>query len=243
VERLCLSERISIGDRFEGLIPQVVAMDTKVISLREAAERLGITAKAVKYRLKVRGLIPVQMDGRYGPTLAISEEQYLAICRPASVLSEQSWGGELPGVGSPESSLVGSPEKVSSPEGTLEDSTILDEVAVSLEPTLAMALNLATKTMEALAAERIEREQAQVERDRAERRAEALAMELGSYRRALAESAESLAEERALRKTIEAREIEDKQHLELLKLDTPARGSGGWGQRVRRWFGLANKTG
>jgi hypothetical protein len=218
-------------------------MDTKVISLREAAERLGITAKAVKYRLKVRGLIPVQMDGRYGPTLAISEEQYLAICRPASVLSERSLGGEVTGESTPASSLAGSPEKVSSSEGTLEYSTILDESAVGLEPTLAMALNLATKTMEALASERIEREQAQVERDRAERRAEALAMELGSYRRALAESAESLAEERAFRKTIEARELEDKQHLELFKLDTPARGSSGWGQRVRRWFRLEKKTG
>lgn len=212
-------------------------MDTKVISLREAAERLGITAKAVKYRLKVRGITAAQVDGRFGPTLAISEEQFLAVCQPVSTLGEGVPGGEVTREGSLVVSLGGSPEIELSPEETLEETPSQKPVA---DATLTMALELATKTMDALAFERLERERAQIERDRAERRAEALALELGNYRRALAENAESLAEERAHRMAIEARE---EQRLGLLKVDTPVRASGGWGQRVRQWFGLGSRVG
>lgn len=176
-------------------------MDTKVISLREAAERLGITAKAVKYRLKVRGITPAQVEGRYGPTLAISEEQFLVVCQPASTLGEGFWGGEASAV----VTLERTPEMTLPLKGTPEETPPQAPVT---DTTLAMALELATKTMDALAIERAEREKAQLERDRAERRAEALALELGSYRRALSENAESLAEERANRLMIEAREEE-----------------------------------
>jgi hypothetical protein len=200
-------------------------MADTLISLREAAERLGITTKAIKYRLRVRSITPVLIDGRFGPTLAIDELQYQAICRPVSALREEVAGREVTPLFS----------RVVSRETTLEK-VVTQEVSLEKEPTLASALELAAKTMDALAAERAEREQAQLHRERAERRADALAAELGAYRRALSESAESLAQERALRLTIEAKE------LESLKLSTPIQESSGWGQRVRHWFRVGLKV-
>lgn len=101
-----------------------------------------------------------------------------------------------------------------------------------------------TRNLEqALAAERMEKERAQEERARAElsrermqRQADGLSFELNKYRFALAEQAESLNEERALRMALEARESETKGS----KPSFSSRPSG-W-NRFRKWFGLGEQA-
>ena len=78
----------------------------------------------------------------------------------------------------------------------------------------------------------------------AERQAEALKLELRSYQRVLSEQAESLAEERACRLTLEQQQqlqLEKRVSSEtvLERLPEPATSTkheGGWGKRLRRWF-------
>ena len=126
------------------------------------------------------------------------------------------------------------------------------EVATVAEGTLAelslralMAEQERTRNLEqALTAERTEKERAQQERnladlsrERIQRQVDALSFELNKYRFALAEQAESLNEERALRVALDARENEAKGAKAKFSSS-----SSGW-SRFRKWFGLDRATG
>jgi excisionase family DNA binding protein len=82
-------------------------------------------------------------------------------------------------------------------------------------------------------------------KERAERQAYAMREEMGAYQRALSESAESLAEQRALLAVVEAQhhqvelthQVQEQANLATLKVDTTTT-SRGWGSRLRRFLGV-----
>lgn len=90
-----------------------------------------------------------------------------------------------------------------------------------------------------IAEERIRADEAQRVALAAERAKMSLEVQLNQYQRVLSEQAESLAEERALRMTAEARSAALPEVIS--KIDTPTR-QRGWGQRLKGWI-LGEKTG
>lgn len=91
-------------------------------------------------------------------------------------------------------------------------------------------------------------EDARIRAEQAERSRMAIEFQLQKYQSVLAESAESLAEERAFRQQAEAKLVEmatpvpaHALPVENLKIAMPARK--GWGQRVRGWLGFKEAQG
>lgn len=89
-------------------------------------------------------------------------------------------------------------------------------------------------------------EDARIRAEQAERSRMAMEFQLQKYQSVLAESAESLAEERAFRQQAEAKLLQQADlppapPLENLKVATPVRR--GWGHRVRGWLGLKEAQG
>ena len=114
------------------------------------------------------------------------------------------------------------------------------EGAVPLAAHLAI-LDLASKQIDRLSdkADRL-----QLKAEQAERMRFALEHQLLQYQAALSSQAESLAEERALRMTLEAQKdskVESSAEIESLKIDMPT-GSKSWGTRVKRWLGIRTGT-
>lgn len=129
------------------------------------------------------------------------------------------------------------------PSEVLDDTPFVE--APSPDPLLKAleVASLALRRADALE-ERLEEANQLAERER--RRNEVLNAELNSYRRALAESAESLAEQRAAAMEERSKRIIEVQQAEALvaelKISTPTADSTGWG-KLRKWLGLGRKTG
>lgn len=115
------------------------------------------------------------------------------------------------------------------------------EASVPLAAHLA-ALELASKQIDRLSEQA---DRLQIKADQADRMRISLEHQLQQYQAALSTQAESLAEERALRMTLEARQVLETKtapaELESLKIDTPAANKS-WGSRVKRWLGIKTGT-
>jgi hypothetical protein len=117
--------------------------------------------------------------------------------------------------------------------------------SVPLEAHLA-ALELAkTQLDRAYVQMEEERQRAEESRqlaERAERSKLVLEWQIQQYQGVLGESAESLAEERALRQQAEAR-LQEKETLPLENLKVATSSRKGWGHRLRGWLGLKEAQG
>ena len=125
-------------------------------------------------------------------------------------------------------------------EATLNRSFQTPDASVPLAAHLA-AIELASKQIDRLSdkADRL-----QLKAEHAERMRFALEHQLQQYQAALSSQAESLAEERAMRLTFEARAKQTElatTELESLKVNMPT-ATKSWGHRVKRWLGLRTGT-
>lgn len=203
-----------------------------LLTIPEAAKRAGVNVKTLRKHVKMGRILAVETPlglriseealGCYGPLQTNTDQATLDHDEPGQTTEDQPKETTADHVG---------------PEQTR---------GVPLVAHLA-ALEFAERR---LAEERARSEEAARRLDEVERRANqaersrlALEWQLQKYQAILAESAESLAEERALRMTFEAksREIAATPEVEL-RMATPVRGKG-WSQRLKSWLGLGSKTG
>jgi hypothetical protein len=176
------------------------------LTLREAAERLDISVKALRYRIKANGLEPRVEDGTHGPRYVVDEEQLKIlgmVPKEATDLGDRlrrtSWTAQE-GPETPEYR----PEDAQYRPGESGRSVPI-EVHLEAQGALREALELSREQREdRLEAER-RAEEAEDRALRIARQAQALADELGTQKRLLAENAESLTERRAKIQEYEAR--------------------------------------
>lgn len=178
-------------------------------TLKEAAETLEITVKALRYRIKANGLEPEVEDGAHGPRYVLNDEQLRVlgvVPKEAAELGDRprpmGWSTKSPQDG-PES--VG--DRPQAPQDRSEEPgrAIPIEVHLEAQEALREALELSREQREdRLAAER-RAEEAEERAMRIARQAQAIAEELNAQKRLLAENAESLVEKHARVQEAEAR--------------------------------------
>ncbi len=190
----------------------------KTWTLKEAAETLEITVKALRYRIKANGLEPKVEDGTHGPRYVLNEEQ-LGIL--GVVPKEAAELGDRPSPKGWSSRVVpnrqGSQED---PQGFREGPE--DAQDGSDNPLRVIPLEVHLETQEALRealelsreqrVDRLDAERRAVEAEeramRIARQAQAIAEELNAQKHLLAENAESLVENHARVQEAEARAAE-----------------------------------
>ena len=197
------------------------------LTLKEAAERLDISVKALRYRIKAHGLEPRVEDGTHGPRYVLDEVQLKLlgmVPKEATDLGDRlrrtSWTAQASQEG-PEDAQY-RPEEARYRLGESGRSVPM-EVHLEAQGALREALELSREQREdRLEAER-RAEEAEERALRIARQAQALADELGTQKRLLAENAESLTERRAKIQEYEARveevttrEAETQSQLEAL---------------------------
>lgn len=185
-------------------------------TLKEAAETLEITVKALRYRIKANALEPEVEDGLHGPRYVLSEEHLKIlgmVPREAAELGDRpqpkGWSTKVTEKG-PQASGDG-PQRF---ENGLEDAqersrdsfrSVPIEVHLEAQEALREALELSREQRE----DRLEAERRAVEAEeramRIARQAQAIAEELNAQKRLLAENAESLVEKHARVQEAEAR--------------------------------------
>ena len=185
-------------------------------TLKEAAETLEITVKALRYRIKANGLEPEVEDGLHGPRYVLSEEHLNVlgmVPREAAELGDRpqpkGWSTKVTEKG-PEVSGDGphvfgnrAEEGQDRSQGFLRSVPI--EVHQETQEALREALELSREQREdRLDAERRAQE-AEERAMRIARQAQAIAEELNAQKRLLAENAESLVEKHARVQEAEAR--------------------------------------
>ena len=206
----------------------------RYFTIPEAAKFVGVNVKTMRKHVR---------DGRIESVetplgVKVTEEALLAYGPQRTTVDQAE-----PGQGGPEETIADQ----SAP--TRLDHTGPDQAAaVPLAAHLA-ALDFAERR---LAEERArfdlaqrQCEDARLRAEQAERSRMALEFQLQKYQSVLAESAESLAEERAFRQQAEALLLQQAASpalpIENLKVATPPRK--GWSQRVRGWLGLKEAQG
>lgn len=178
-------------------------------TLKEAAEKLDISVKALRYRIKANGLEPRVEDGTHGPRYVLSEEHLRilgTVPKGAVDLGDRpqpkGWSSRAP-ENRPEESREGSQEAPQYPQDSFRMVPL--EAHLEAQEALREALELSREQREdRLEAER-RAEEAEERALRIARQAQALAEELGAHKRLLAENAESLTERRAQVQEYEAR--------------------------------------
>ena len=195
------------------------------ISLREAAQLLGISLRAIRGRVKSRNVPLVTVAGKHGDRYVLSRE-YLPTLGENS---DWSASATVPGPATPSNSAdwtllrtmsgegFRAPSPPREPTGTVTDTptasgeaaqrtaseTVPDSDGREPGQTIPyevhlVALETTRKAIEAAQEAHVRADQATMHVQRLERAAWTLQSELTSYRRALAEQAESLAEKEAL---------------------------------------------
>lgn len=194
-------------------------------SLREAAEVLGITVKAIRHRIKVRGITPQITEGPTGALYLINAEQLEALRAP---VDRTAANGEPPEIIYPGQTPKTEPVEVSS--GLAEPEGNPYEI---YEPLVAP--NTVPVEVHLQALRLVEHAQLQLERAQ---------LELQSTRNVLSEQAESLAEKEAYAKQAATLEIENRlnrerwesERAELLKTIQETKGKVDWlERRVPKW--------
>ena len=223
----------------------------ELLTYTEAAELTGLTNKTIQRHVKKGALEVVETPlGKRIPRSAL--EPYLGLRRDS-----EGQGQEDPDEDT--ETLQGHVfEEVEDVSGTAKDSPgqavhygPYEGVSVPLSAHLA-ALDLAKTQLEFLQRQSEESQRVAMQAERAKYSLEA---QLAQYQRVLAESAESLAEERAMRLVAEAKAAEvpvspsndlvvpalPVDQAAPVLLDTPTRRRG-WGSRLKGWL-LGEKTG
>lgn len=207
------------------------------MTVPEAAKRIGVNVKTLRKHVKMGRILAV--DTPLG--LRIAEEALLAYGPLRTTLDQPTEDQE-----EPEQTIVDQPGQTTS-----DHVAPMETTGVPLAAHLA-ALDFAERRIaeerQRLEEARLKLEQAQHRADQAERSRLAMEWQLQKYQLVLAESAESLAEEKAMRQQAEAKlqaELErEVVALDNLKVATPTPAARkGWGQRLRGWFGLKESTG
>lgn len=223
----------------------------ELLTYTEAAELTGLTNKTIQRHVKKGALEVVETPlGKRIPRSAL--EPYLGLRRDS-----EGQGQEDPDEDT--ETLQGHVfEEVEDVPGTAKDNpgqavhdSPYEGASVPLSAHLA-ALDLAKTQLEFLQRQAEESQRVAMQAERAKYSLEA---QLAQYQRVLAESAESLAEERAMRLVAEAKAAEvpvgpsndlvvpalPVDQAPLVLLDTPTRRRG-WGSRLKGWL-LGEKTG
>lgn len=180
------------------------------VSLREAAELLGITLRAVRGRVKSRNVPLVTVAGKHGDRYLLqrdhltmlADEEGWTVPTGEATSSRGDWSmfKAVPGEGY---------QAPPPPEGTVpeEESPTVSETVPGDGPAVTVgipvsvhraALDTARKAIEAAQEAQARADDAQDRSQKLERATYALQMELTQYRRALTDQAESLAEREAL---------------------------------------------
>jgi hypothetical protein len=207
----------------------------RYFTIPEAAKFVGVNVKTMRKHVREQ-----RIESMETPTgVKVSEEALLAYA-PLRTTFDQAESDQ------------------DSPQQTIADQlgpTRVDQVAPDQTVVVPLAAHLAAlEFAERRLAEERSRfefvqkqcEDARIRAEQADRSRLALEFQLQKYQSVLAESAESLAEERAFRQQAEAKLRETfialpAPPVENLKVATPLRK--GWGQRVRGWFGLKEANG
>lgn len=195
-----------------------------LLTIPEAAKRAGVNVKTLRKHVKM-GRIPA-IETPLG--LRISEEALVSYGPLQTIADQTAIDHDRPGE-------------------TTEDQPRVTTVDPGQDQTMGVPLAAHLAALEfaerRLAEERARSEEAARRLDEVERRADqaersrlALEWQLQKYQAVLAESAESLAEERALRMTLEAKTKTAEPKVEL-RMATSVREKG-WGQRLKTWLGL-----
>lgn len=191
------------------------------VSLREAAQLLGITLRAVRGRVKSRNVPMVTVAGKHGDRYLLQRE-HLSLLGEST--TEEPWAPDesprgdwtlfktMPGEGyraprPPEGTVAGEGDETVSEtvtEGAPRPSDTVPGEGVRSEPGIPVAvhrsaLETTRKALEAAREAQARADEATERWHRLERTTWALQMELTSYQRALTDQAESLAEREALR--------------------------------------------
>lgn len=215
----------------------------ELLTYTEAAELTGLTNKTLQRHVK-RGILEVVETpvGKRIPREAL--EPYLGLRRDSQGQGEEETDEDS----------EGPPEASEGQVGTVEDDQaqgVPDSPSESLMIPLAAhlaALDLAKTQLEYLQGQAAEAQRVAMQAERAKYSLEA---QLAQYQRVLAESAESLAEERAMRLAAEAKAFEVPgspqddlsvpQAAAPIIVDTPTKRRG-WGSRLKVWL-LGERTG
>lgn len=188
-------------------------------TLKEAAETLEISIKALRYRIKANGLEPRVEDGLHGPRYVLNGEQ-LDLLRtvPKEATDPQDRSQASKDKGKTYSSGDGPQRFQYGPEAAREGSQegpedssggswrfVPVEVHLEAQEALREALELSREQRE----DRLEAERRAADAEervmRIARQAQAMAEELGAHKRLLTENAESLVERQARVQEVEAR--------------------------------------
>ena len=174
-------------------------------TIKEAAEEVGISVKALRYRIKVNGLEPSIEESPNGPRYVLSEDQ-LAVLRSLPSNSDKTDTES-----SPRTSRTGLEEGTEDrpqegPQYPPQDRrSIPIDVHMQTQEALQEALELSREQrVDRLDAERRAAE-AEERAMRIARQAQVLMEEMGTHKRLLSENAESLLEQRAEVQELEAR--------------------------------------
>lgn len=190
-------------------------------TIKEAADEVGISVKALRYRIKANGLEPRVEESPNGPRYVLSEEQ-LVVLRTLPSNSEKTETESSP---RPSRSGLGHPPEDRTQEGhqypPQDRRSIPIEVHMQTQEALQEALELSREQREdRLIAER-RAEEAEERAMRIARQAQVLMEEMGTHKRLLSENSESLLERHAEVQELEARteEAVAKQEQSMAQLE------------------------
>ncbi len=201
-------------------------------TLREASEELGISVKALRYRIKKHDLEPEMEEGAHGRRYVLTEEQMKCLGTVPSASDEdgtREMSRNRPQKGPKRVRRDGPQDSTQKPTEDRSQDRLQDgsqwvpfDVYRETQEVLKEALLVSREQREdRLEAER-RAEEAEEDALRMARRVEALVFELGTQRNLLAENAESLQEDRAMYLQMEAQAKEAAEEVDKAKLEIEA---------------------
>ena len=200
------------------------------LTLKQASDKLGITVKALRYRIKAQGLEPEMEDGIHGKRYVLNEDQMTLLGTLPSATDEDAVRNYSSSTQdrSEESREARHPQDPESAQYRFQDPaqerfeqrsmpSIPVDIYKHTQEALREALALSREQREdRLEAER-KAEEAQENAMRMAYRVQELTHELNSQRNLLSENAESLVEKQAKVKELEDFEAQEKAKLEELE--------------------------
>ncbi len=219
--------------------------DNNELSLRAASQASGVSKDTV-WRAVRSGHLPAQSKktGK-GFHYSISRHALEEWCR---IRTSDETHSDVASNASDVSSDTRSDSKSDASDSRRTEPETADPIESASVP---LAAHLRTLDLSARLFEQLMATQAQLDRERDDkekerRQADLLRTEIGAYKRALTESAESLAEQRALLLQEQAlRQVTNEMEPSFQtdpaqyqsKLDLPVSNKS-WGSRLKRWFGI-----
>lgn len=213
------------------------------LTVLETAKILGVSGQTVRRLIQRKSLSARQSVGPHGLRWEIARAEVLRFLQAQNLEQQpqQEPQQEPPQAQQPQQILVEVIEGASAKEWPSESSVEVNrqepqqppqaqQEAQQPQQAVPLAAHLAALQLVERLHQQLDQERQRA--DQAERQRLQMEWQMQQYQAALSDQADSLAEERALRMTAEARAQEPNQDL---KLSTPAR-SPSWGQRLRSLF-------